>query len=83
MNVFHILFKPSDVVICTAPKLIVDMLSIAYMRRKFHSRRFGGVVVSVLAIGPKVREFKPGPGDEFLRAMQIRSMSYFRGVAKP
>jgi hypothetical protein len=59
------------------------MLSIAYMRRKFHSRRFGGVVVSVLAIGPKVRELKPVPGDEVLRAMQIRSMSYFRGVANP
>jgi hypothetical protein len=30
-------------------------------------------VVSVLAIGPKVRGFKPGQGDGFLRAIKIRS----------
>jgi hypothetical protein len=33
--------------------------------------RFGGVVVSVLATGPKVIGFKPGRGDGFSRAMKI------------
>jgi hypothetical protein len=32
-----------------------------------------GVMVSVLAIGPKVRGFKPGRGDGFLRAIKIRT----------
>jgi hypothetical protein len=30
-------------------------------------------MVSVLAIGPKVREFKPGQGDEFLKTREISS----------
>jgi hypothetical protein len=38
----------------------------------------GGVVVSVLATGPKGREFKPGRGDTFLRAIKIRSTPSFR-----
>jgi hypothetical protein len=33
----------------------------------------GGVVVSVLATGPKGRGFEPSQGDGFLRAIQIRS----------
>jgi hypothetical protein len=37
----------------------------------------GGVMASVLETGPKVRGFKPGRGDEFLRAIQIRRMPYF------
>jgi hypothetical protein len=32
--------------------------------------RLGGVVVSVLATGPKRRGFKPGRGDGFLRAIK-------------
>jgi hypothetical protein len=40
--------------------------------------RLGGVIVSVLAIGPKVRGFKPGRGDGFLRAIKIRSMTSFK-----
>jgi hypothetical protein len=35
--------------------------------------RLGGVVVSVLATGPKGCEFEPGQGDGFLRAVKIRS----------
>jgi hypothetical protein len=31
-------------------------------------------MVSMLAIGSKVREFKPAEGDEFLRAIKIYSM---------
>jgi hypothetical protein len=38
--------------------------------------RLGGVVVSVLAIGPKRRGFKPGQGDGFLMAIKIRSTTY-------
>jgi hypothetical protein len=35
--------------------------------------RLGGVVVSVLATGPKGCGFEPGQGDGFLRAIKIRS----------
>jgi hypothetical protein len=38
-------------------------------------------VVSVLAIGPKVRDFRPGR--RILRAIKIRSMTSFRGGVQP
>jgi hypothetical protein len=41
------------------------------------------LMVNVLAIGPKVRWFKPDRGDGFLRAMKIRSTPYFGGEMKP
>jgi hypothetical protein len=37
----------------------------------------------VLAIGPEVRGLKPGRGDVFLRAIKIRSTSFFGGEVKP
>jgi hypothetical protein len=40
-------------------------------------------VVSVLATGPKGRGFKPGRGDEFLRAIKIRSTPSFGWEVKP
>jgi hypothetical protein len=40
-------------------------------------------MVSVLAIGLKVREFKPGRGDGFLKAIKIRSTPRFAGELKP
>jgi hypothetical protein len=40
-------------------------------------------MVSVLAIGPKVRGFKPGRGDGFLRAIKILSTPSFQGDVKP
>jgi hypothetical protein len=39
--------------------------------------RFGDVVVSVVATGPKGRGFKLGGGDGFLRAINIRSTPSF------
>jgi hypothetical protein len=45
--------------------------------------RIIGVVVSVLAVGPKVRGFKPTRGDGFLRAIEIRSTLFFEGEVKP
>jgi hypothetical protein len=39
--------------------------------------RLGVVMVVVLAIGPKVRGFKPGRSDGFLLAMKIPSRSSF------
>jgi hypothetical protein len=42
-----------------------------------------GAMVSVLATGPKVCELKPDRGDEFLRAIKVRSMPSFRGEVKP
>jgi hypothetical protein len=38
-----------------------------------HIGRFGGVVISVLATGPKGRSFEPGQGDGFLKAIKFRS----------
>jgi hypothetical protein len=43
----------------------------------------GGVVVSVLATGPKGRGFKPGWGDGFLRVMKVRSTPSFAWEVKP
>jgi hypothetical protein len=45
--------------------------------------RLGGVVVSVLATGPKDRDFEPGQGDVFLRAIQTRSTPFFGWEVKP
>jgi hypothetical protein len=43
------------------------------IRFKSYSGRLGGVLVSMLATGPKDFEFEPGQGDGFLRAIKIRS----------
>jgi hypothetical protein len=40
-------------------------------------------MVSVLDIGPKVRGFKLGRGDGFLRAIKILSTPSFGGEVKP
>jgi hypothetical protein len=40
---------------------------------KYSFSRLGGVVVSVLATGPKGCRFEPGQGDGFLRAIKISS----------
>jgi hypothetical protein len=40
-------------------------------------------MVSVLAVGPKVLGFKLGRGYGYLRAMKIRSTTYFGGQVKP
>jgi hypothetical protein len=42
----------------------------------------GGVIDSVFATGPKVREFKPGRGDRFLRTIKIRKKNSFRRGSK-
>jgi hypothetical protein len=51
-----------------------------------HSIRYsglGGVVVSVLTTGPKGRGLKHGRGEAFLRAIKIRSTTYFGWEVKP
>jgi hypothetical protein len=40
-------------------------------------------VVCVLAIGPKFRGLKPGRGDGFLKAIEIRNTPSFGGEVKP
>jgi hypothetical protein len=40
-------------------------------------------VVSVSATGPKGREFKPGRGNGFIRAIKIRSTPSFGWEVKP
>jgi hypothetical protein len=42
-----------------------------------YDSRLGGVMVSDLAIGPKVRWFKPGQGDGFLRTIEVRDTPFF------
>jgi hypothetical protein len=44
--------------------------------------RLGGVVVSVLAAGPKVCGFEPGQGDGFLSVIRILSTPSFRMGSK-
>jgi hypothetical protein len=44
---------------------------------KLEPCRLGGVGVSVLATGPKVRGFETGQGDGLLRAIKIRSTTCF------
>jgi hypothetical protein len=48
-----------------------------------NSSRLGGVVVSVLATGPKGRGFEPGQDDGFLRAIKNRSIPSFGSEVKP
>jgi hypothetical protein len=40
-------------------------------------------MVSVIAIGSKVRGLKSSRGDGFLRAIRIRGMPSFGGIVKP
>jgi hypothetical protein len=42
-----------------------------------YDSRLGGVMISDLAIGPKVRWFKPGQGDGFLRTVEVRDTPFF------
>jgi hypothetical protein len=49
---------------------------------KRFSSRLRGVVVSVLATGPKGCGFEPGKGDGFLRAIKISSTSFSRMGSK-
>jgi hypothetical protein len=43
----------------------------------------GGVMVNVLAIGPKFHGFKPRRGDGFLMVIRIGSTSPFGGEVNP
>jgi hypothetical protein len=47
------------------------------------SSRLGGVVVSVLATGPRVPGFKHIRGDGFLMAIKFRSTSSLEWEVKP
>jgi hypothetical protein len=55
----------------------VFVLQFAVPRNSYFNSRLGGVVVSVLATGPKVCGFEPGQGDGFLRAIKTRSTPSF------
>jgi hypothetical protein len=46
-------------------------------------RSHGGVMVSVLPIGPKVHGFKPNHSNGFLRVMEIHCMPSFIREVKP
>jgi hypothetical protein len=48
-----------------------------------HTSHLGGVVVSVLASGPKGYGFEPGQGNGFLRVIKIRSTPSFVWEVKP
>jgi hypothetical protein len=44
---------------------------------------FHGLVISVLAIGPKVRGLNPAKDDGCLMAIKIHSMTSFKGEVNP
>jgi hypothetical protein len=48
-----------------------------------HYSRLGGVVVNLLATGPKSCEFEQGQGNQFLWTMKIRSTPSFGWEVKP
>jgi hypothetical protein len=50
---------------------------------KIQASRLGGVVVSMIATGPKGHGFKPGQGKGFLRAIKICRTPSFRWEVKP
>jgi hypothetical protein len=47
-----------------------------------HGVVLGGVMVTVLAIGPRVRASVPAESDGFLRAIKIRCTTSFGGEVK-
>jgi hypothetical protein len=52
-------------------------------KRKCMYCRLGGVMVSMLVIGSKVRGFEPDLGDGLLRTIKINSTPFFGGEVKP
>jgi hypothetical protein len=63
---------------CTKHRFIANRL-----QRYSALCRLGGVLVSVLATGPKGRVFEPGLGGGFLRAIKISSTPSFGWEVKP
>jgi hypothetical protein len=49
----------------------------------YQSCRLGGAMVSVLVIEHKAQGFKPGRGDECLRAIKTHNTTSFGGKEKP
>jgi hypothetical protein len=84
--------------ICSSPDLIMNLISVIVHRYMIYyiwlyneqvahfgfvsCSYLGGLVVSVLATGPKVRGFKPSRGRWILSCDKIRSMPSFRGEVK-
>jgi hypothetical protein len=58
-------------------EILCYFISIFNIKDLYCGSRLDGVVVSVLAAGPKGCGFEPGQGDGFLRAIKIRSTPYF------
>jgi hypothetical protein len=54
-----------------------------FIHERGRENRLGGVVISELVIGLRVREFNPSRGDGFLRAIKICSTPSFGGDVKP
>jgi hypothetical protein len=66
--------------------LITDRLSLSWPVSDSLNQllsHLGGVMVSVLANGPKVHGFKPGRGDGFFKCDRISSTPSFGGEVKP
>jgi hypothetical protein len=63
---------------------MASTLAIALLRRLWYNitSRLGGVLVSVLATGPKGCGFDPDQCDEFLKEIKIRSTSSSRMGSK-
>jgi hypothetical protein len=75
-------FSFSSCSICPA-RLLLDLIIVAIsylVRVQITKVALGGVVVSVLATGPKVRGFKPGRGRWILRV--IKSVAHLPSEEK-
>jgi hypothetical protein len=68
---------------CTATCLPLVCIQYSITESKTLVSHFGGVLVSVLTIGPKGHRFKPSQGDGFLRTIKICSTPSFAGEVKP
>jgi hypothetical protein len=53
------------------------------MRSNVREAALGGLVVIVLAIGPKVHGFKPGRGRHIFKGDKIRRTTVFGGQVQP
>jgi hypothetical protein len=64
------IYKITDPTLIEKAKNLADVTNINFFKASYGGR-LGGVVVSVLATGPKSCRFEPSQGDGFLRAIKI------------
>jgi hypothetical protein len=68
--------------LCVCVYIYIYIYIYVYVYIYIYMSCLGGVVVSVLANGPKGCSFEPGQGNGFLRAIKIRSKPFSRMGSK-